>query len=65
MSVCLSVGSDILSGLFLTNHWVEFNKILQEASIPREDVHILKGLQFIVILLFFYLLSCGLGQCAV
>ena len=30
---------------FLTNHWVEFNKNLHEASIPRGDVHILKGLQ--------------------
>ena len=44
-SVCRFAGSLILSGLFLTIHWVEFNKILPEASIPRGDVHILKGLQ--------------------
>ena len=49
VSGCLSVsvgrlvGSHILSGLFLTNHWVEFNRILHEAFIPRGDVHILKG----------------------
>ena len=36
--------SHILSGLFLTNHWVEFNKVLHESSIPR-DVHTLKVLQ--------------------
>ena len=45
LSVGWSVGSHILSGLFLTNHWAEFNTILHEASIPRADVHILKGLQ--------------------
>ena len=54
MSGCLSVGrsarSHILSGLFLTNRWVECNDILHEASIPRGDVHILKGLQLHVIL---------------
>ena len=50
LSVCRSVGSHILSGLFLTNHWMEFNNILHEASIPRGDVHILKGLQLHVIL---------------
>ena len=38
VTVCLSVGSHILSGLF---HWVEFNKSLHEGSIPRGDVHIL------------------------
>ena len=27
------------------NHWVEFNNILHEASIPRGDMHTLKGLQ--------------------
>ena len=54
VSVCLSVGrsagSHILSGLFLTNHWVVFNKILHEASIPRGDVHILNGFQLHIIL---------------
>ena len=40
----------ILSGLFLTNQWVEFNNILQEASILRGDVHTLKVLQLHVIL---------------
>ena len=42
--------SHILSGLFLTNHWVEFNNILHEASIPRGDVHIIKILQLHVTL---------------
>ena len=54
IGVTVSVGSHILSGLFLTNHWVEFYKILHEASIPRGkfNVHI-------------YLLSYGVGQSAV
>ena len=39
-----------MSHLFLTNHWVEFNKILHEASIPRGDVHTLQVLQLHVIL---------------
>ena len=66
LSVCLSVGSHILSGLFLTNHWVEFNNILHEASIPRGDVHILKGLQLRFTELWpFYLLSYGVDQGAV
>ena len=43
LSGCLSVGSHILSGLFLTNHLVEFNNILHEPSLPRGDVHILQG----------------------
>ena len=63
LSVYLSVGSHIFSVLFLTNHWVEFNKTL-----PRGDVHILKGLQLHVILQSygpFYLLSYGVGQGAV
>ena len=47
---CWSVRSHILSSLFLTNHRVEFNNILHEASIPRGDVHILKVLQLQVIL---------------
>ena len=62
LSVCLSVGrsvgrsvdrsveSHILFGLFLTNNWVVFNTIIHEASIPRGDVHILKGLQLHVTL---------------
>ena len=45
-----SVGSHILSVLFLTNHLVEFNKIVHEATIPRRDVHTLKVLQLLVIL---------------
>ena len=45
-----SVWSHILSGLSYTNHYVEFNKILHEASIPRGDVHTLKVLQLHVIL---------------
>ena len=44
------VESHILSGLFHTNHWVEFNKIVHKASIPSGDVHILKGLQLHIIL---------------
>ena len=67
LSVGRPAGSHILSGLFLTNHWVEFNKILHEASIPRGDVHILNGLQLHVFteLWPFYLLSYGVGQGAV
>ena len=49
MSVGRSVKSHILSGLFLTNHWVEFNKNVHEASIPRGDMHTLKILQLHVI----------------
>ena len=65
LSVGQSAGSHILSGLFLTNHWVEFNNISHEASIPRGDVHILKGLHLHVILQElwpFNLLSYGVGQ---
>ena len=40
----LSVGSHILSGLFLTNHWVKFNNILHETSIPRGECAYHKGL---------------------
>ena len=40
----------ILSGLFLPNHWVEFNTFLVEASLPRGDVHIIKVIQLHVIL---------------
>ena len=51
----------ILSGLFRTNHWVEFDKISHEASISRGDVHTLKVLQLhetFIELWPFYLLSC-------
>ena len=48
--VTVPVWSHILSGLFLTNHWVELNKTLHEASILRGDVHTLKVLQLHVIL---------------
>ena len=50
IGVTVSVGSHILSGLFLTNHLVEFNEILHEASITRGDVHTLNVLQLHVIL---------------
>ena len=59
------VGRKPYFGLFLTKHWVEFNNILHEASIPRGDVHILKVLQLHVTLQsygpFTYKLWC---QCA-
>ena len=29
-----------VSGLFLENHWLDFNKTLWEASLPRGDTHI-------------------------
>ena len=64
LSVGRPAGSHILSGLFLTNHWVEFNKVLHEASIPR-------GYQGVTIACYFtelwafYLLSYGVGQGAV
>ena len=29
-----------VSGLFLENHWLDFNKTLWEASLPRGDAHI-------------------------
>ena len=54
LAVCRSAGNHILSGLFLTNYLVEFNKILLEGSIPRGDVNILRGFQLHVILQ-----SCG------
>ena len=62
LSVDLSFGSHILSGPFLTNHWVEFNKMLHEASIPRGDVHSLKGLQLHVILQSYGPFTYGVGQ---
>ena len=47
---------------------MEFNQILHEASIPRGDVHMLKGLTiacYFTELWPFYLLSYGVGQGAV
>ena len=65
MSGCLSVGRKPYFVRPISYKLGGINKILHEASIPRGDVHILKGLQLHIILWPFYLLSYGVGQGAV